>query len=181
MAKNSEQIYRIHRFASYLSIKPSYYSRIKPSLGIFSPRWILSLVLGPLDCIRSSHHFDSCWWFRNPKQPPFGSIFNPINNWRIYQPQLVNAGFQPSTVAVPKKKKDVKNPFTISVWRNHQWGRSHHWWMDLNLPNERSFFVHSRSACVMAKLLGCGNGGLVEMVAFWSCLIINMGVLNHIL
>ena len=34
-----------------------------------------------------------CWWFRNPKQPPFGCFPNPINNGINYQPQLVIAGF----------------------------------------------------------------------------------------
>ena len=40
-----------------------------------------------------------CWWFRNPKQPP-GMVLKPVvNNGINYQPQLVNAGFLPSTVS----------------------------------------------------------------------------------
>ena len=38
-----------------------------------------------------------CWWFRNPKQPP-GMVKSPVDNGIKYQPQLVKAGFLPSTV-----------------------------------------------------------------------------------
>ena len=38
-----------------------------------------------------------CWWFRNPKQPPFGYI-NLVNTGMHYI--LTGAGFRPSTLAV---------------------------------------------------------------------------------
>ena len=47
-----------------------------------------------------SHFFQSlgsirpyCWWFRNPKQPPFGWCKNLVNSGINYQPQLVQDFF----------------------------------------------------------------------------------------
>ena len=39
------------------------------------------------------------WWFRNPARKPPDMYKTLKNNGRNYQPQLVNAGFPPSTVS----------------------------------------------------------------------------------
>ena len=50
------------------------------------------------------------WWFRNPKQPPFGCIVHPVNNGINYQPfpQLVC------------KRPDFWLPSTVSPRRSFQ-------------------------------------------------------------
>ena len=56
--------------------------------------WLIGLVVVFSNLIFiSNEHPTYCWWFRNPKQPPFGCIKPVANNGINYQPQLVNAGF----------------------------------------------------------------------------------------
>ena len=45
-----------------------------------------------------------CWWFRNPARKPIevGSLSHYLQGF-MYTSQVVNAGFQPSTVLVPLK------------------------------------------------------------------------------
>ena len=130
-----------------------------------SPRWYYMVLRRPGDCEKnfqfsnvtgnlgvsqwmiscfSSNWISYCWWFRNPKQPPWVYPLtiekqwefspycwwfrNPIpnhlgwkktfsNNGINYQPQLVNAGFLPSTVlkshfsnSLPNIVGDAKAP-----------------------------------------------------------------------
>ena len=45
----------------------------------------------------------TCWWVRNPKQPP-GMVLKPVvNNGINYQPQLVSRISEPSTVWMPQR------------------------------------------------------------------------------
>ncbi len=47
--------------------------------------------------VKPLQKFPYCWWLKS--QTTTWDVWNPINNGKNYQPQLVNAGFQPSTVA----------------------------------------------------------------------------------
>ena len=63
---------------------------------------------------------DMCWWFRNPRQPPFGCIKTLLNHGKNYQPST-GAGFLPSTVSILVAcsfdgKNSSQHIFPLSKW-----------------------------------------------------------------
>ena len=66
--------------------------------------------------IRSLHSYSYCWWL---KSCTTWDVWNPKNNGINYLPQLVNAGFQPSTVgnheppALRKGFDSIQTTFSI--------------------------------------------------------------------
>ena len=62
-----------------------------------------------------------CWWFRNPAITTW-DVENPANNGINYQPQLVIAGYQPSTVCVNASKFLLFFLRSTAWWCGHRFG-----------------------------------------------------------
>ena len=99
------------------------------SAGVYTPKWKAKVTV-ELTCIQGWHspeqisqknkkiqaqNASCCWWFRNPKQPPFGCVKPIVKNGINYQPQLVSMISEPSTVL-----KKCKVSFNLQTLKNFQ-------------------------------------------------------------
>ncbi len=75
-----------------------------------------------------------CWWLKSHSQPLFGWCWNPINNGRNYQPQLVldfwtiNSSIGLLEPWLWRHKSSLKNNRgRSSSWERHDWNWSQRW------------------------------------------------------